>query len=61
MKYKQLILVEALVEYCEKGEKPTEEIIQETRKVIEREKAILQERSQRSKKNIENAWVKYAL
>ena len=59
MKYKQLIVLDALVERIEKNETPTQELIKAAREIVDREKIMLQERSDRSKTNLDRARVKY--
>jgi len=60
MKYKQLIVIETLIEHVEKDEMPTQELIKAVREIVDREKAMLQEKSDRSKTNLDRARVKYA-
>jgi len=59
VKYKQLIVLDALVERIEKNETPTQELIKAAREIVDREKIMLQERSDRSKTNLDRARVKY--
>jgi hypothetical protein len=59
VKYKQLILIEMLVEHIEKNETPTPELVKAAREIVDHEKVMLQERSDRSKTNLDRARVKY--